>query len=233
MSAVREAPTQGLQGVWAQMMERNGVRPADRPALAKQLSRLRKEYPGETPAGLFHRARKRGAPIPPPRCIHHVWRGDCVVCDPLVGQRLYFTSGGTHIHSTPACRSLSIGQEKVRRRGGVQSPIEVVRVYAGVTDRRDPCKTCFSGRVGHSQPTLPGSALSRRSQAKPARAKRGKQARLVTITRGSPPATGTPITWLGYEGVVVGTCERGLQIAVDGARTTISWGDRASLGPLR
>lgn len=224
-AAVCQAGTDEFDAVLQRLLRAAGTADTAMSKAMRALRSLRAEYPSETPAGLLHRARKRGAPIPPMRCAHHVIRGECVACDPMLGERFYFSSGGTHIHTTPACTALEMGQEKVRRRGGTCAPIEVVRIWTGLVDRRDPCRVCFGRRLVKSRVKVP----SARPVWRPAVGPRASSLALATLVSTRPPPAGTRIAWSGYEGIVVSTSGRGVDFSSEGLQMTVPWGERARL----
>ena len=100
-------------------------------------------------------------------CRHALDWTKCVVCgDGIVGY-VYITGGGTHFHTTPDCTALVQGQEKVRRRGGNQEPIEAAHTMSGVVDRRVPCRACAQ-RHPRSDPSRTKRSASARQSAGPA-----------------------------------------------------------------
>lgn len=215
-----------FERVLQRLVEAAGVPNEHQKGVMKSLRKLRRRYPTDTPAAIFHRGRRQGLPVPPSRCEHHVPRGQCVVCDRALGHRLHFTGGGTHVHSTPACPALVQGQRKVELRGGSCEPIEVLPLWSSAGRRRDPCKACLPGGI----PAAPASSTNRRRGASRARRgaeqARGRVPKLRTLTRDESPSVGTTVTWNGYEGEVVGSSERGVHLSVPRIQLTIPWGER-------
>jgi hypothetical protein len=197
-------------------MDAAGVTQDDRPGLLALLESLHVEYPRSTPAKLFQRARNSGAPIPPAQCHHGVRRGQCVVCDARIGTRFYYTGGGTHVHSTPICEALYRGQEKVRRRGGYPEAIEVVRIYAGILDVRDPCRHCLGDTL------VPASAIVKRP---PPYEPSAPRPRSMQLSPERPPRTGQHIDWGGFSGPVTEIRPEGVLIAAGGLTMFIAWGE--------
>src|SRR5688500_8825312 len=109
-----------MDEVFQRLMESAGVAPESHEATLAKLRALKREYPTETPARLFARARKEGAAIPVSRCLHGVARGECVSCASKIGARKYFTAAGRYIHARPTCDELRSAD------GGDVNPIEVV-----------------------------------------------------------------------------------------------------------
>ena len=212
-----------MREVFENLMASAGVSDADRPTVLRALMALRTKHPNDTPARLFERARKAGAPIPTARCDHGVVRGQCVVCDVEIGTRFYFTGGGTHVHSTPTCEALAAGQEKVRRRGGNPEVIETVRHYE-LLSGRSPCRQCLRGQVnGASSDAVTSIRWS---------AEGGQQAlaaawssKAVRLSAEAPPRRGQRIAWAGYSGPVQELTDDGVQISTGGLRLHIGWGE--------
>lgn len=77
------------------------------------------------------------------QCLHRRPLATCPVCGPG-RQPVYITSGGLAFHLNPRCGSLEKGQDIVRARGGIVSPIEVVDPSQQSTElrRRRACRTC-------------------------------------------------------------------------------------------
>ena len=202
------------------LMDAAKVPEVNRQALFKQLEELRNAFPGDTPSAVFQRARSQGSLIPPVRCVHGIKWGECVVCDARLGERFYFTGGGTHVHSTPLCKALAEGQEKVRRRGGNPEPIEVVTRYGDHLDRRDACKVCLRRAAASSgMTTVSMSAVQKAS------------ARHVTLTTRNAPGPGGRLYWGGISGTVVYRSVAGLHIAVGGSTMFVRWGDLVRFEP--
>jgi hypothetical protein len=202
-----------VDAVFQALMASSKVPEKDRAAVLGVLRQLRKKHPNVTPARLFQRARAHGALIPPARCNHGVTWGECVVCDASLGKRFYYTGGGTHVHSTPMCKALAEGQEKVRRRDGSPDVIDVVPMYGGDLEGCDPCKVCLLNQP--KRVTVQGPSLSE------ARAKTG----FVKLTSAKAPPNGTRVDWGGVSGPVVQRTPGGIHIAVGGTKLFIAWGE--------
>ena len=196
-------------------MDSTGV-PADaRPEVHAVLKRLRVRYPGETPARLFDRARKEGAPIPAPRCPHRVRRGECVACEPRLGARQYFAAGSDHVHTTPSCAVLVATRPE---------PIET-----GPAEGREPCPQCV--RVVAPRSVRRTAAAPARSTRTTGLASRSNIPKIgpEELSQSSAPAVGDNIDWGGFSGVVTGVTDRGVTLNVDGITLTAPWGDRATV----
>jgi len=199
--------------VFERLMDAARVPPDARAETLKRITALKGRYPNETPARLFDRARKEGAPIPPPRCPHGALRGTCVACDGRIGARYYFTAGADEEHTTPACAALA----------GASSPIEVALTPTG----RNPCARCAKAPPARRARAGAGAAPATRSRpvARPRVPVTGPAELVAT----DPPAVGDRIIWGGYQGVVTDVTERGVRLSVDGITLTAPWGERATI----
>ena len=220
-----------MDDVFLKLMDSAGVPEDARDATLGKLRALRTRYPGETPARLFARARSEGAAIPPSRCIHGVVRGECVTCDAKIGERFYYTTGGSHLHKKPTCEALKSGQDRGARWGGGSAPVEVVGSQADVADIHELCSHCFTTRAPRATATRRTSTPAR-STSSPGRAVR-IPATLPQgpkpLDAGAPPSVGDQIDWGGYSGVVTNVSDRGVGLDVGGITLTAPWGDRARI----
>lgn len=200
-----------MDDVFERLMDAAGVPPDARPETLKRISALKVRYPTETPARLFDRARKEGAPIPPPRCVHGVPRGHCVACEARIGARYYFTAASDQVHTTPTCSAL-VGSAGA-------APIEV----ASVPDGREPCPQCVKA------PTVRRARIAPTASRSAPRSLRVPAVGPAELVATDPPAVGDRILWGGYAGVVTDITERGVRLSVDGITLTAPWGDRATI----
>jgi hypothetical protein len=201
-------------------MDAAGVADEKRPEILSTLRSLRVRYPNETPARLFARAQKQGAPIPPSRCIHGVVRAECVACNPKIGPRWYFTTGDSLAHTTPICGALVNGRER--------APVDVASTPP---DWLEQCAQCAKPMVTRARAAAP--SRSRARSAPPPRPAHLRLQRAANEPRdlspSSPPAIGDRIDWGGFSGVVTNVTDRGVAFSVDGVTLTAPWGDRATL----
>ncbi len=210
-----------MDDVFDRLMQSAGVADGDRARVLKLLQSLRGHHPRDTPARHVRTRTPRGCSYPTAHCQHGVARGECVVCDPKIGTRFYFTGGGTHVHSTPTCRALADGQEKVRRRGGNPDVIDVVPRYSGFLDARDPCRHCLPTR-GSIAPKVGPTSPRKHAETR---------AELRQLTPKDTPAIGQRVDWGGYSGPVVEVASDGLRIATGGFRMFIAWGEYVRVQP--
>ncbi|MGH9225435.1 MAG: hypothetical protein ACRD2W_17000 [Acidimicrobiales bacterium] len=206
--------TTAMDEIYLKLIQGAGVPAEAQKATVSRLRALKREYPNETPARLFARARKEGAAIPPSRCPHGVVRGDCVSCDSKIGARRYFTAGGSHLHTRPTCDALRSGEEK-----GVL--IEAIRVDAALGDGRAACEACATVAPRRAATTRPRAAkVVARPVFVPGRGP-------VPLDQSKPPAVGDQIEWSGYAGEITEVTDRGVHFFVDGITLAAPWGDRA------
>ena len=205
-----------MDEVFERLMDAASVPPDARPETLKRIAALKVRYPHETPARLFDRARKEGAPIPAPQCAHGVPRGHCVACDPRLKARYYFTASGGEVHTTPTCRALG---------GSANGAIEVITAADRVADGREPCPTCAKTPVVRRARTTPVVAKPRPRSLIPTEG----PAELVAT---APPAIGDRIIWGGYSGLVSDVTDHGVRLSVDGITLTAPWGERATIRKL-
>lgn len=198
-----------MDDVFGRLMDAAGVPEDARPETLKRIAAIKLRYPNETPARLFDRARKEGAPIPQSRCAHGVARGNCVACDARIGARYYFTAGPSEAHTTPTCAELA----------GAPAPIEV----ATSAGSRDQCAQCAKAPAVRRARIAPVAA---RPAPRSLREPRVGPAELVAT---NPPSIGDRIVWGGYSGVITEVTERGVRLSVDGITLTAPWGDRATV----
>ncbi len=216
-----------VDDVFERLMDAAGVAGDDRGATLSKLHELRARFPRETPARLFDRARREGAPIPVPRCPHRVRRGECVACEPRIGERQYYTASGDHVHTTPACSVLAAGKFE---------PIET-----GAGDGREVCTVCAkapaAARTATARPATRRARPSSAARASTAAASVNGPARRAVLplvrpeelAPSSPPGVGDRIDWGGFTGVVTNVGDRGVTLSVDGVVLTAPWGDRATV----
>jgi hypothetical protein len=184
-----------------------------RPETLKRIAALKVRYPNETPARLFDRARKEGAPIPAPSCPHGVPRGNCVACEGRIGARYYFTAAGDEEHTTPTCPALT----------SAAAAIEVAATPTG----RDQCSRCAKATAVRRARTTP---VSRARPVQAAVRRLGVPAvGPAELVSTDPPTVGDRIIWGGYQGVVTDVTDSGVRLSVDGITLTAPWGERATI----
>ena len=205
-----------MDEVFERLMDSAGVPDEDRAGTLAKLHALKVRYPRETPARLFARAKREGAPIPLSRCPHRVRRGECVACDGRVGARSYFTANGEQAHTTPLCAPLASASPE---------PIESIPASSG--DGREPCPICVKTvtRRATTHRTPPARTPQARAAASSLRPLVGP----APLDPESPPAEGDRIEWGGYSGTVTRISERGVTVTVEGVTMTAPWGDRATV----
>ena len=210
-----------MDEIFEKLMDSAGVPAGDREATLVKLRALKRQYPNETPARLFSRARKEGAPIPPARCTHGVPHGECVTCDSKIGPRIYFTSGGDRVHSRPTCDTL-------RSEGG---PIEAVRTDISGRERCPQCAAAPSRRAATTRAAtsrpVATRPVSRRLGTGPPPPRIFAGQSPVPLDAAAPPGVGDRIEWGGYIGEVTAITESGVRFTVEGISLTAPWGDTA------